>query len=607
VSAAFDTSFTTSAIQQLVFGLGSTSGRTSLIIIGDIDPAPFRIGFRQVTSIASDSAEIVDAQKVSNLANEDTIVLWLASAEHLAIPCTSRAIADFFNRDVIVVRISLPSEDLNSPFLRSRFLEAFQQHVEVKPILLSLLTPVDFSIEPRAVAIYDRPVQSAIRQVLDEDTSKLEKWGFRPPLAIISCYNEEDVIEEVALDYRRQGCELVILDNWSTDTTWDILERLHELDPGGIEVDRFPSEASSKASWRAILARKEEIALQQTERWILHADADELRRSPFDGLTLAQALRAAQICGASRIDFNVLNFRPIHGGEWSGSLERAFRYFEFPDHSSYFSQKKAWIQPSKRVNLTDTGGHEANFEGQRDFRYRFLLKHFSIRSAPQGRNKLHRHREARWDKYEKETMGWHVHYQSIMSRYSSLIWPVEELREFNPKSFQEEYGLVVASELARFLSPLSSGRSLMPHYWSDPKTEERMQKLLEAELGRMQKLLDAERERARNIYRQHVVALRRGIWVRFLDRFRSERKILSSSGLVDAAWYQQQYPDIIENPLDHYIRAGALEGRDPNHLFSTKAYLKLNPDVAISGVNPLVHFLRYGAAEGRRFAEWDAP
>ena len=68
-----------------------------------------------------------------------------------------------------------------------------------------------------------------------------------------------------------------------------------------------------------------------------------LRRSPFEGLTLAQALRAAQISGSNRVDFNVLNFRPVHGGEWSGSLERAFRYFEFPDHSNYFSQKKAWI------------------------------------------------------------------------------------------------------------------------------------------------------------------------------------------------------------------------------------------------------------------------
>jgi glycosyltransferase involved in cell wall biosynthesis len=652
VSAELSTC-TASTIQGLVLGLGSRSGRTQLVIIGGtIDPAPFRPSFHQVTCILTpDYTDDISSHEISGLANENTIVLWLASAEDLPTCSTSRTIADFYHRDAIVIRISVPSEDLNNPFLRGRFLSAFQQQIDVKPIFLSLLMPMNSSVVPRAVAIYDRPVQSAIRQVLDDDASEIAKQS-TPPLAIMSCYNEEDIIEEVALDYRQQGCELVILDNWSTDTTWDIVERLHELDPVGIEVHRFPSEAPSKASWWAILARKEEIALQQPGRWILHADADELRRSPFEGLTIAQALRAAQISGSNRIDFNVLNFRPVHGGDWSGSLERAFRYFEFPDHSSYFSQKKAWIQPPMRVNLTNTGGHEANFDGQRDFRYRFLTKHFSIRSESQGRNKLHRHREARWDKYEKEKMGWHVHYQSMMSRYSSLIWPVEELHEFSPKSFHEEYGLIVASELAYYLSPLSGDRSVRPQHWSDPNQGTQLTKLLEEtrdlndalqvernllrdlkqslsdlkhqtnnalqvernslrylkqqsadELDRVGKLINAERERGINMYRQQVAQQRRGICARLLDRFRSERRILSNSGLVDAEWYLQHYPDVTQSPLDHYIRTGASEGRDPNPSFSTTTYLKLNPDVAMSGMNPLVHFLKYGAAEGRSFSE----
>ena len=90
-----------------------------------------------------------------------------------------------------------------------------------------------------------------------------------------------------------------------------------------------------------------------------------------------------------------------------------------------------------------------------------------------------------------------------------------------------------------------------------------------------------------------------------LDRFRSERTILSESRLVDAEWYLRTYPDVVETPVDHYVRLGVREGRDPNPMFSTKAYLKLNPDVAVSGMNPLVHFVRYGAAEGRRFSEQD--
>ena len=38
----------------------------------------------------------------------------------------------------------------------------------------------------------------------------------------------------------------------------------------------------------------------------------------------------------------------------------------------------------------------------------------------------------------------------------------------------------------------------------------------------------------------------------------------------------------------------------PGPLFDTKWYLEANPDVAAAGVNPLLHFLRHGAREGRR-------
>jgi len=690
-----DSSCAFSAAEELVLGLASASARTHLIIIGDaIDPTPFKKTFQQVICVPSDSAHGINGHEIHNFANESTIVLCLISYEGPSIGI-SRTIVECYDRNAIVVRISAPSEELQTSFRRGNFLQAFEQQVDVKPIFLGLLMPVNASVPSRAVAVYDREVQSAIRQVLDEDASKIEQ---RPPLAIMSCYNEEDIIEEVVLDYRRQGCELLILDNWSTDTTWKSLERLHELDPDCIKVCRFPDRAPRKGSWRAILARKEEVALQQPGRWILHVDADELRRSPFEGLTLAQALRVAQISGANRIDFNVLNFRPVHGGEWSGSLESAFRFFEFPDHWTYFYQKKAWIQPRERVNLRDTGGHEASFDDKHDFRYKFLLKHFPIRSVPQGRNKLHRYRQARWDEYEKETMGWHVHNESIGSTYSSLIWPIEELHEFNQNSFYEEYGLVVASTLAFFLSPVANGRLVNPQYWSDPRqtaqlanlaietrmlraetwsakdslqaeqnslTELRaetrslkgslqaefraetrslkgslqaelraetwslkdslqaeqnslselraetrslmnnLKKQTAAELERVQKLADAERERLNNVYRQQVAhaGRRSGIWARLLGRFRYERTILSESGLVDAEWYLRNYPEVVETPVDHYVRVGASEGRDPNPMFSTKAYLKLNPDVAISGMNPLLHFVLYGAAEGRRFSE----
>ena len=74
------------------------------------------------------------------------------------------------------------------------------------------------------------------------------------------------------------------------------------------------------------------------------------------------------------------------------------------------------------------------------------------------------------------------------------------------------------------------------------------------------------------------------------------------SGLFDTGWYLERYPDVAESGIDpvvHYVRFGAKEGRDPAPWFSTSAYLQANPDVAASGVNPFYHYIRHGVAEGR--------
>ena len=79
-------------------------------------------------------------------------------------------------------------------------------------------------------------------------------------------------------------------------------------------------------------------------------------------------------------------------------------------------------------------------------------------------------------------------------------------------------------------------------------------------------------------------------------------KAIANSGLFDERFYLTQYPDVRLSgipPLEHFLRYGALDGRDPSPHFSTSQYLAQNSDVAESGLNPLVHYLRHGVAEGR--------
>lgn len=74
------------------------------------------------------------------------------------------------------------------------------------------------------------------------------------------------------------------------------------------------------------------------------------------------------------------------------------------------------------------------------------------------------------------------------------------------------------------------------------------------------------------------------------------------AGFFDAAWYLERYPDIAAaglDALDHFVRHGIAEGRDPNRWFDSDWYRAHYSDVAASNVIPLIHYLQVGAAERR--------
>lgn len=84
---------------------------------------------------------------------------------------------------------------------------------------------------------------------------------------------------------------------------------------------------------------------------------------------------------------------------------------------------------------------------------------------------------------------------------------------------------------------------------------------------------------------------------------RAEMRLVSASGLFDAAWYLRQNPDVARNgmpPVRHFVLFGGAEGRAPGPDFDVAWYLATYPDVARSGMNPLVHYLKFGQGEGRR-------
>lgn len=77
---------------------------------------------------------------------------------------------------------------------------------------------------------------------------------------------------------------------------------------------------------------------------------------------------------------------------------------------------------------------------------------------------------------------------------------------------------------------------------------------------------------------------------------------LQRSGLFDANYYLATYPDVAAsgiNPLLHYVRHGAMEGRNPSATFHADGYINRYADVRARGLNPLLHYVQHGRQEGR--------
>ncbi len=79
-------------------------------------------------------------------------------------------------------------------------------------------------------------------------------------------------------------------------------------------------------------------------------------------------------------------------------------------------------------------------------------------------------------------------------------------------------------------------------------------------------------------------------------------ELVLGSGLFDAKWYIERYPDVRAlglEPIEHYLAIGARLRRNPSPNFDSIGYLRENVDVAKRKMNPLLHYARWGKREGR--------
>ncbi|MEO8349715.1 MAG: glycosyltransferase family 2 protein, partial [Acidobacteriota bacterium] len=265
-------------------------------------------------------------------------------------------------------------------------------------------------------------------------------------VAIVSAFNEADVISPVIGHLVENGVDVYLIDNRSTDGTVKAARRW--LRKGLLGIEQFPAEAPagkgpSTFDWEGILRRKEELAKELEADWFIHHDADEFREAPWPGMNLRDAIAWVDRLGYNCIDFRVLNFPPLEDGFQPGADPGGhFTHWEDPViHDSV--QRKAWKAQKSGVSLAASGGHEAQFPDRRIFPIRFLMRHYPIRSQEHGRRKVFDERKKRFIDKER-SKGWHVQYDSITDEEHSFAGDPAKLHPYDPDRIRLD--LMVNSE-----------------------------------------------------------------------------------------------------------------------------------------------------------------
>lgn len=259
-------------------------------------------------------------------------------------------------------------------------------------------------------------------------------------LAIISVYNENDIIEKNIRYLLDQGIDVHIIDNWSNDGSFEMVKRLSE-ENAKISFERFPREGKPKYyEWVKILHRVEGISKKSKHDWIIHYDSDEFRESPWQNVCLYDGITFVDSLGFSAIDFTILNFRYTNKSNKFSASDNPLTYFmfcEFGDDPSDFIQIKAWKNTGQTVKLAESGGHDASFKGRKVFPIKFVTRHYPLRSGRHAKKKLFSDRIPRFLPAETK-VGFHSHYNRYKEN-KSIIFDKHNLINWNIKLFKNKY------------------------------------------------------------------------------------------------------------------------------------------------------------------------
>lgn len=255
--------------------------------------------------------------------------------------------------------------------------------------------------------------------------------------AFMCAYNEEDVIAPVLEYLTSQDVEVHLVDNWSTDRT--VARAQSFLGRGLARITRFPADrASATYDWHDLLQHVATLSHESGADWCIHYDADELREACWPQVRLRDALYQVDREGFNAVDHTCIIFHPTLEQPGCDGDMRRFRWYEFGKRGGHFQQVKTWKRQDMPVQLAESGGHIAEFPGRKTYPFKFLLRHYPIRSPEHGARKVLHDRQPRWNPKERQQRGWHIQYDHIQQGHEFLV-DTARLHCFDEDSFYRDY------------------------------------------------------------------------------------------------------------------------------------------------------------------------
>lgn len=245
--------------------------------------------------------------------------------------------------------------------------------------------------------------------------------------AIMTAFNERDIIRPSIQRLISQGFEVYLLNNWSQDDTVELVEDL--VGHGLLAIENYPPGGRPEAyEWSDLLRRVAEVAADLPHDWVVHHDVDQRRESPWPEHSFRDALFTAQSWGFNCVDHTILEFRPIDDAFVDGTeVSEHLEHFEIVPAAATAIHVQAWKNDGQLVDLVASGGHDAQFDGRSTMPFNLVLRHYPVRSQRHGDLKVFRDRKPRY-RSDELNKGWHHHYARLRSGHSFLYRPENLIR-----------------------------------------------------------------------------------------------------------------------------------------------------------------------------------